>query len=526
MLNKSSSQKQINSDIRELEKTVSAIRLTAILAKGESRQQLNQLVEELENQLTQIKLKAKIDKKNLKTDIENTLNNLSFKEIETGISEGKTKLKIQKIIADTKKTVQRTPAFLDVDLKGNTLKNQLNTLQSEAEATMNGAQGKSTNILKGLIIGINKISSAFGVAGLAVNNFQKSLKTIQKNDLILTNISKTSNSAKSEMEELGNSAFDTASKFGLLSSDYLTAVQEFNKHGFYGETGKSLGELSLKAQAAGSLNAEAAQNYLLAANSAYRYEGSAKKLSSVLDGQNAIANNHNTNMETMAAATEKAGFAAANAGIKINELSAMVGTISAGTGEEGAAIGTGITSLLEALQNVSSDKIVSTLQKAGASMTETANGADKLRNPIAILKDLAKTYNALDDSNPLKYEITTNIGQGYAEQLAALLKGWQDYENMLTEYSSGKGSAWEDAKQSAQDLSGILNKLSNSWTKLVNSMINPNIWKTGSNLFDNIIQQAAELVPALTPLGTLGLEAGLSTGFKNTGKCRMSVRIS
>ena len=116
------------------------------------------------------------------------------------------------------------------------------------------------------------------------------------------------------------SAFDTASKFGLLSSDYLTAVQEFNKHGFYGKAGKSLGELSLKTQAAGSLSAKAAQNYLLAANAAYSYEGSAKKLSAVLDGQNAIANNHNTNMETTAAAPEEAGAVAANTGVKIIEF--------------------------------------------------------------------------------------------------------------------------------------------------------------------------------------------------------------
>lgn len=123
------------------------------------------------------------------------------------------------------------------------------------------------------------------------------------------------------MEHLGSSAFDTASKFGLLSSNYLEAVQEFNKHGFYGEAGKSLGELSLKAQAAGRLSSETAQNYLLAANAAYGYQGNAEKLSAVLDGQNAIASKHHTNLETMAAATETAGAAAANAGIKINELS-------------------------------------------------------------------------------------------------------------------------------------------------------------------------------------------------------------
>lgn len=66
MLNKSASKKQIDSDIRELEKAVSTVRLTALLAKGESRQQLQQFAKQLESHLAQIKLKAKIDKKVLK----------------------------------------------------------------------------------------------------------------------------------------------------------------------------------------------------------------------------------------------------------------------------------------------------------------------------------------------------------------------------------------------------------------------------------------------------------------------------
>ena len=43
-------------------------------------------------------------------------------------------------------------------------------------------------------------------------------------------------------------------------------------------------------------------------------------------------------------------------------------------------------------------------------MTEIVNGTEQLRSPIAILKDLAKTYNELDQKDPLRSEITRNIG--------------------------------------------------------------------------------------------------------------------
>ncbi len=511
MLNKSASKKQIDSDIRELEKTVSAVRLTALLAKGESRQQLQQFAKQLESHLAQIKLKAKIDKKIIKKEIDTALNNLSFKEIETGFSEGKTKLKIRKLIADTKKIVRDSPISLNIGTGESSLKNQLAAYKSHGKS--------ASDRIKGLILGINKIGSAFGVAGLAIDNFQKSLKTIRENNLTLTNIATLSNSSRNEMERLGSSAFDTASKFGLLSSNYLEAVQEFNKHGFYGEAGKSLGELSLKAQAAGRLSSETAKNYLLAANAAYGYQGNAEKLSAVLDGQNAIASKHHTNLETMASATETAGAAAANAGIKINELSALIGIISEGTGENGTSIGTGIQSLLLNLQDISSDKITNTLKKANASMAETANGTEKLRNPINILKDLAETYNALDEKNPLKNEITETVGQDYQTQLATLLKGWKNYENMLKEYSYGIGSSDIGIQNTTDSLNGKLNILQNSWDSLVNSIIHKSSAKGGISFLDGLLDTAEKLIDVfnIIPVALAGVTAVITAKNKDVG---------
>ena len=43
-------------------------------------------------------------------------------------------------------------------------------------------------------------------------------------------------------------------------------------------------------------------------------------------------------------------------------------------------------------------------------MTVMKDGIEQLRTPMEILKDLAKTYRELDDADPLKAQITTNIG--------------------------------------------------------------------------------------------------------------------
>lgn len=115
-------------------------------------------------------------------------------------------------------------------------------------------------------------------------------------------------------------------------------------------------------------------------------------------------------MTDMAEAMSTVGTSAAQAGIKVNELSSIVGTSVATTKKEGSEVGTAWKAILINLQNVSSDKIVGTLNKANASMTEMVNGTKQLRNPMEILKDLAQTYNSLDAKDPLKAEITQNIG--------------------------------------------------------------------------------------------------------------------
>ena len=565
MLDKAKSKRQVNSDIRELEKVVRNLRLTATLAKGESKKNINLTIKQLEGQLKKIRLQAKIDQKNLKSDIDKALQNISFKDlkdIDINIDSSKTKLKVQKVISDVKKTVKSNPISLNIDLKRDKLNNQLTTYVSKnskireseslikqvdslrdkisgindsdslrnvtqefqlfkSECAATGYQAKSaTDKIRGLLSNVTKIGSTLGVASLAVSNFQKSLKTIRELDDILTEISKTSNSTKQELEVLGNSSFDTASKFGKVASDYLTAIQEFNRSGFYGEAGKALGELSLLTQAAGDVTAETAQNYLLATNAAYGYAGNVEKLTSVLDGQNFITNRHSVDMETMATATEKAGSMAANTGVKVEELSAMIGTISARTKEAGTITGTGIKALLVNLQSLSSDKIVGTLEKANASMTETVDGVEKLRTPIAILKDLAKTYNSLSENDPLKSEITTNIGgKHHANQLSALLSGWSDYERMLVDYSNGAGSALEEANKSANNLTGRLNALQNSWDELVNSITNKSAIKGGVSFLDTLLQSTTKLIEKfdVLPVAAAGITAFLTAKNKDYG---------
>ena len=51
----------------------------------------------------------------------------------------------------------------------------------------------------------------------------------------------------------------------------------------------------------------------------------------------------------------------------------------------------------------------------------------------------------------------------------------------------------------------------------MNSVIQSDTLKTGVNILNELVQGVTKLTSALTPLGTIGLGAGLLAGIKNAG---------
>ena len=545
-------QKQVNSDIKQLEKTINMLRLTGTFAKGNTKRELNNYIKSLQSQLNHVKLTAKIDNKNLKNDISKALNNISFKDINAlNIDENKIKLKVRKALAETKAFVEKNPVAINVELKKNKLNNDLisylnrNTKINESsvllgeaekvrelinaiddkktlreatdafqlyksEVSATGFNTKSTtDKIKDMLFHVTKIGSAFGVASMAVNNFVKSMKTLRQNDTILIEISKTSEMTKQQLKELGDEAFKTASKYGELSSNYLIAVQEMARSG-YEDTSKELGKLSLLAQSAGDMTADSANNYLLATDAAYKYGGSIEKLNAALDGANYISNKNSAVLTDIADATRVSASFAANANIAIDELTAAEATMIATTKRSGSEIGRAFRSIILNLQQVSGEfdgevideeqlkKVEERCHSLGVELEYLKDGMATLRNPMEVLKDLADVYNSLPDNSAEKQGLISDIGgKFHANSLSALLSRWDMYEKMLSEFSQGTGSALEEAEKTANSWEGRLNSLQNSWDSFINTLTNKEAIMGGISFFDKLIQGAETLTDVI-----------------------------
>lgn len=367
----------------------------------------------------------------------------------------------------------------------------------------------------------SSIFSADKTFARGIAELKEAVTELRKLDRILTEIGRTSDLTKRQLKELGNTAFDTASKYGKSAADYLTGIQEMYRAGF--DNAKELAELSLLAQAAGDIEADCANRYLTAANAAYDFKGNAEELNGVLDSQTYIANRASVRMEDMADATSEAAFAAAQYGVGIDALSALIAVAASKMGDSGVEIGASIKSILEALQDTSNVSVTEALDSVGISMTKLADGSLRLKTPIELLKELSAALCRLPEDDAARTDIFAAIGgENHADTLSALLSDWGSYEALLALYPQGAGSAAKAAEESAATVDSSLQRLRNTWTDTVENVINSDAIRAAADACNGLLSVVNHMTEKLGQLKTIGLGAGLLAGIKNVGSPKMS----
>lgn len=420
----------------------------------------------------------------------------------------------------------------DIDYKSkfSVLNNELQTAKKRVKEF--GLEGRSaTDEFKNMF---SKFSSWFGVSQLVMfgtGKFRDSISELKEINTTLTEISKTSNKTDTELEKLGEDSFESASRYGNNANNYLVGVQEMSRAGY--SNSEQMAELSTLAQSAGDMSAELANQYLIASDAAYGYNGNVEKLNELLDSQNQITNRNAVNMTELANATKIVASQASQAGVSEKNLTALLSTMIATTQQGGEIAARSLKGILMNLQQVSGEidgeefneesfnKVEKRLDSVGVKMEEISNGSARLRDPIETLSELAKVYNSLPDDSVDKAGIIADLGGKYrGGQLAALLSNWDKYEKMLGDYENSSGSAFEEAMKSANNMEGTLNKLGNTWTDIIQDIADSKGIINATNLLNELLSAVNNVSSSLGSISTISGIFGAIAGFKNIGFIR------
>lgn len=411
---------------------------------------------------------------------------------------------------------------------GNTASNAIKRVETEQSNMEKQSKSLFASLKNGMSF-LNYWTSPMFLMVQAITKVKQAFTELKSVNTIMTEISKVSEMTSNELKKLGDSAFEAASKYGKKASDYLTGIQEFSRAGFRGKDAENMAELSVLTQAAGDIEADLSDQYLISTDAAYKLNGEASKLNEILDGQNYIANNNATSMEHLARATKVAASQAASSGVAVEELSAAIGTMVAVTQDSGDVAGRAFKAILMNLQQVTGElddgevideESLTKYEKAcndlGVSLKEVKNGVVSLREPMQVLKELSEAYTSLDKMDARRANLISAIGGKHrGNQLNALLENWQIYEKMLVDYSNGSGSAMNEAMKSANNWEGSLNRLHNTWVKTVQNIADSDAIITVINGTNSLLDVLDKLTSKLGSIGTIGLGA---FAFINKGR--------
>ena len=401
--------------------------------------------------------------------------------------------------------------------------------QLKSKADLEGVSGKSffSEIGRGFKQ-IGQFAYTYGIIERGIDLVANSVNELKEVDTLLTEISKANDSlSQFDLKNIGKSSFDIAGNYGKKATDFLSGVQEMSRAGY--QDALAMAELSTAAQGAGDMTAEIANQYLIATDKAYKYQGSVESLTKVLDGSNNITNRNAVNMTELANGMSIVGSQAASLGVDANETTAVLGTMIASTQQSGSEMARAFRAILLNLQQVTDEeegidaeglnKYEQACNDLNVSLKETKNGVTSLRDPMQVLKDLSVQYTKLAPNDIRRTNLLSSVGGKLrANALNALLEGWDTYEKMLGEYETGNGSMAREAEKTAQSWEGSLNRMSNSWTSFIANFVQSDTMIGGINFLNDIIQGVDQLTQSFGTLSTVMATLGIFQGTKNGGE--------
>ena len=343
----------------------------------------------------------------------------------------------------------------------------------------------STNVLGDTFSHIVGKITVWQVVNAAVakvkRSFVEAIQTMKQVDTEMTAIQKVTGNTAAEMEKLGDTAYETASKYGVAVTDYLESVGTFAKAG-YKDMSEDMAELATKTQLVGDVTSGIANQFLLSADAAFKFEGNVTALNTVLDKANEIENNYATSIQKMAEGFPIVANVASMANMSIDELMAALGTITAVTQESGTKAATALRALILNIIGDTETEIedgvawtkeeIESLNDAlwiyAEDAMKAAQESGKLVDPMKAIAALSQAYKDGLLSQAELAELESKLGGKLrTNQLDALIQNYDMYAEMLDKVANSAGSADKEVDVMLTSWDAKAKILNNTWTKFI-----------------------------------------------------------
>jgi len=276
---------------------------------------------------------------------------------------------------DIQKTVNRVYA-INLKTKGDQPLGRITGKVNEFNKSLDASNARviAFGASAGIIFGVQRAFSALVGATIEV---QKSLQDIN----VILNVS------AQNLQKFGGELFSIAKNTGQSFQDVAKAATEFSRQGLgVEETLKRTSEALILSRLSGLDAAKSVEALTAAVNS---YASQAVTATEVVNKFANVDAAFAVSSADLAEALQRVGSSAAQSGVSLNELIAIVTSAQQTTARGGAVIGNSFKTIFTRLQR---GKVVDLLGTLGISDT---NAGGQLKSTIQLLQDLGKVYDTL-----------------------------------------------------------------------------------------------------------------------------------
>ena len=313
-------------------------------------------------------------------------------------------------------------------------------------------------------------------------------------DTQLTNISKVSGITGQALEDMGERAYETASKYGVAADEYLSAVYTFQKAGL-GESAEAMGELAVKTMLVGDTTADVASQFLISANAAWKFGGNIEDLNRIVDEADYINNNYATDLTKLSQGLPRVASVAAQAGMSAEETLAAIGTITAVTQESGTKAATALRALILNIEGqvgefvdetgetftVTEESVKSMeglMNKYAKAELDAAKASGELINPMTAIKAIFEGMANSDLNNQELFDLLSGMGGKLrTNQLTALVQNYKLFDDMLGKIANSAGTADSEIALMMESWERKTQVLKNTWTEFIADIVSTDFMK-------------------------------------------------
>ena len=373
-----------------------------------------------------------------------------------------------------------------------------------------------------------QMAGMFGVYDI-INIFKQGANTLKEFDDGLTKISYTMDMTKSQLNDLGKSVLDMANDLDSSINNAMQVAQIYANMQTSAEEIQKLSEPTLILSNLSGFDASTVADDIQAASQ--QFDIAAEDSMHIADVYDYISRNiqvdYSKGLESMAEGLQVAGSTAKQAGLDLEQTTAIIAKAVEKTRLEGSQVGNGLKTILTRLSKVGelSDEVDNeTLSKASESLhqigIEVYNVDGSYRQFDVIMGELAEKWDGLTDAE--KSNLSYNIAATrQTNLLSAILSNFSDSMQLAEEATNANGSALENQQKYMQSFSGHLQSLETeakiAWINILDS----ETLKDGVDLLTGLVKVVGQLVDTFGLLGTTAGIGGIVAGFKNVGRDKM-----